>query len=114
MMPCMPSRCVACLVFRRGSPWASQCTGLRQDLGKVKPVPLQKTLLLVNNFVVNTTRFLNHFSAACEDRLLAVSALFLSMDTGPHAPATYGCRRGAGGRCSCSWCGQSVMLELCG
>lgn len=95
MMPCMPS--LACLVFRHGSPLASQCTGLRQDLGKVKPVPLQKTLLLVNNFVVNTTRFLNHFSAACEDRLLAVSALFFvdgywsTVSLIPVAPATYGC-----------------------
>lgn len=51
------------------------------DLSKVKPVPLPKTLLLVNNFVLNTTRFLNHFSTACEDKLLGVSVVVTECNT---------------------------------
>ncbi len=31
------------------------------NYGAINPIPLPKTLLLVNNFVVNTTRFLNRF-----------------------------------------------------
>jgi hypothetical protein len=43
------------------------------DLKKVSPVPLPKTLLVVNNFIINTTRFLNHFSNTCEEKLMRVS-----------------------------------------
>ena len=40
---------------------------------KVKPVPIPKTLLLVNNFVSSTTSFLNHFSNLCEEKLIYIS-----------------------------------------
>jgi len=43
------------------------------DAKKLKPIPSQKTLLLVNNFIINTTRFLNHFSSSCESKLIQVS-----------------------------------------
>ena len=37
------------------------------------PAPLKKTLLLVNQFVIDTTRFLNHFSTLVEEKLQKVS-----------------------------------------
>ena len=40
---------------------------------KVKHVPIPKILLLINNFVSNTTRFLNHFSNLCEEKLIHTS-----------------------------------------
>ena len=43
------------------------------DFTQVNPVPLRKTVLLVNNFVANTVRFLNHFSNTCEEKLTNVS-----------------------------------------
>ena len=36
------------------------------------PVPVKKTLMLVNSFVVQTTRFLNHFSSLAEEKLQGV------------------------------------------
>jgi hypothetical protein len=44
------------------------------DLQKVKPLPIQKSLMLINNFVINTTQFLNAFSETCEKRLSFVSS----------------------------------------
>lgn len=44
------------------------------DLQKVKALPVQKTLLLINNFIVNTTKFLNMFSETCEKRISSVSS----------------------------------------
>jgi hypothetical protein len=43
------------------------------DLSQLPMIPMQKTLLLVNNFVANTTRFLNHFAHECEERIARVS-----------------------------------------
>ena len=43
------------------------------DFTQVSPIPLRKTVLLVNNFVANTVRFLNHFSNTCEEKLTSVS-----------------------------------------
>ncbi|KAJ0405321.1 hypothetical protein P43SY_001080 [Pythium insidiosum] len=43
------------------------------DLTQLPMVPMAKTLLLVNNFVANTTRFLNHFAYECEERIARVS-----------------------------------------
>ena len=37
------------------------------------PVPLRKTLVVVNNFIMTTTGFLNHFSTLCEDKIRKVS-----------------------------------------
>ena len=44
------------------------------DLQKVKPLPIQKTILLLNNFILNTTKFLNAFSETCESRISFVSS----------------------------------------
>lgn len=44
------------------------------DPSRIKPVTLQKTLLLINNFVVNTSIFLNSFSESCEKKISAVSS----------------------------------------
>ncbi|TMW66083.1 hypothetical protein Poli38472_003848 [Pythium oligandrum] len=43
------------------------------DLSQLSMIPMPKTLLLVNNFVANTTRFLNHFAHECEERITRVS-----------------------------------------
>eukprot|EP01120_Amphizonella_sp_Union-15-10_P008885 TRINITY_DN3286_c0_g1_i1.p1 TRINITY_DN3286_c0_g1~~TRINITY_DN3286_c0_g1_i1.p1 ORF type:complete len:240 (+),score=51.84 TRINITY_DN3286_c0_g1_i1:73-792(+) len=39
---------------------------------EVKPIPYPKTLSFVNNFIINTTEFLNHFSYLCEQKLVNV------------------------------------------
>ncbi|RLN88693.1 hypothetical protein BBJ28_00008503 [Nothophytophthora sp. Chile5] len=46
---------------------------LPMDLSQLPAIPMAKSLLLVNNFVANTTRFLNHFAHECEDRMARVS-----------------------------------------
>lgn len=43
------------------------------DLSQLPMIPMSKSLLLVNNFVANTTRFLNHFANECEERIARVS-----------------------------------------
>ena len=43
------------------------------SLYQIKAMPLQKTILAVNNFVINTTSFLNHFSNNCEHKLAKIS-----------------------------------------
>jgi WASH complex subunit CCDC53 len=43
------------------------------DLSQIPCIPMSKSLLLVNNFVANTTRFLNHFANECEERINKVS-----------------------------------------
>ena len=40
---------------------------------QIKPIPIQKTATLVNNFLVNTASFLNSFSDTVEQKLSAVS-----------------------------------------
>jgi len=44
------------------------------DLSQLPSIPAAKSLLLVNNFVANSTRFLNHFANECEERISRVSA----------------------------------------
>jgi WASH complex subunit CCDC53 len=44
------------------------------DPSKIKPVPIQKTLILVNNFVVNSCNFLNQFSEVCEKKISVISS----------------------------------------
>jgi len=39
------------------------------ELKTIEPIQLQKTLVLINNFTVNTVKFLNHFSVVCEEKL---------------------------------------------
>ncbi|CAI5709505.1 unnamed protein product [Peronospora destructor] len=43
------------------------------DLSQLPSIPAAKSLLLINNFVANTTRFLNHFAHECEERITHVS-----------------------------------------
>ena len=43
------------------------------DFSRFDPVPHQTTLHLINNFVLQTTRFLNRFSNVCEEKLANVS-----------------------------------------
>ena len=50
------------------------------DPKKVPPVPLPKTVLLVNNFIATTTRFLNHFSMICEDKLACVGDKIMQLE----------------------------------
>lgn len=50
------------------------------DPKKVPPVPLPKTILLVNNFIATTTRFLNHFSMICEDKLASVGDKIMQLE----------------------------------
>lgn len=37
------------------------------------PIPIKKTLVIVNDFIISTTKFLNHFSTLAEEKLLKVS-----------------------------------------
>ncbi len=43
------------------------------DFKTVESVPYRKTITLVNNFIINTTEFLNKFSYLCEQKLEQVS-----------------------------------------
>ena len=43
------------------------------DYTLVEPLPYKKTLCYVNNFIINTTQFLNRFSYLCEQKLGKVS-----------------------------------------
>eukprot|EP00743_Colponemidia_sp_Colp-15_P005374 GILK01005776.1.p1 GENE.GILK01005776.1~~GILK01005776.1.p1 ORF type:complete len:210 (+),score=35.65 GILK01005776.1:35-631(+) len=39
------------------------------DLNALESVPVKRTIALVNNFIINTSRFINNFSDLCEDKL---------------------------------------------
>lgn len=39
------------------------------DYTEVKPIPHQLTIQFINNFVINTTQFLNKFALTCDDKL---------------------------------------------
>lgn len=39
------------------------------DYTEVKPIPHQLTIQFINNFVVNTTQFLNKFALTCDEKL---------------------------------------------
>ena len=49
---------------------------------KIPPVSVKASLILVNDFISSTTRFLNHFSSLCEERLRAVSRDITRVETG--------------------------------
>ncbi|TDH73465.1 hypothetical protein CCR75_002067 [Bremia lactucae] len=57
----------------RASPPIEEDSELPMDLSQLPSIPVAKSLLLINNFVANTTRFLNHFAYECEDRIMRVS-----------------------------------------
>lgn len=46
---------------------------LEPALSNMQPIPLKKTLMIVNNFIINTTEFMNKFTVLCEGKLSAVS-----------------------------------------
>ena len=50
-----------------------QIDSMAQAQGRTHTMPLKNTVMLVNTFVVNTTQFLNHFSALAEEKLASVS-----------------------------------------
>lgn len=41
---------------------------------QIKPIPVQKSLVLINNFIVNTSLFLNSFSESVEQKISSVSS----------------------------------------
>jgi len=43
------------------------------DYTKVEPLPFQKTLVLVNDFIIKTTQFLNRFASLSEQKLSEVT-----------------------------------------
>ena len=47
----------------------------------MKAVPIQKTILAVNNFIVNTTVFLNNFSSDCEGKFMKISSRITDLET---------------------------------
>ena len=55
-------------------------TGALQDLRHCRPIPIKKRII-VNNFVVNTTRFLNRFSKIVDEKLLKVSNNISRLET---------------------------------
>lgn len=56
-------------------------TNSLQNLKELEPVPHRKTLILLNNFVVNTTRFLNSFLVLSDDKLSEVSDQVSRLET---------------------------------
>lgn len=48
------------------------CGAMAEDLRR--PVPSKEHLLLINNFIIESTRFLNHFSSVAEEKLRRVSS----------------------------------------
>lgn len=48
---------------------------------QIKAVPIQKTILAVNNFIVNTTIFLNNFSNDCEGKFIKISSRITDLET---------------------------------
>lgn len=50
-------------------------------LSSIQPIPTKKTLMLVNNFIVNTVDFINKFSALCERKLAKISLHTQKLET---------------------------------
>lgn len=51
------------------------------DPHRTPAVPIKKTLVFVNDFIINTTRFLNHFSTIAEEKLLKASQDITRLET---------------------------------
>lgn len=43
------------------------------EKSKEDPIPTRKLMMIVNDYVVNSTRFVNRFHAVCEEKLQTVS-----------------------------------------
>ena len=50
------------------------------DKKVIKPVPLQKTLILVNNFLVHTADLFNSFSSTVEDKISNISSKITELE----------------------------------
>merc|ERR1712113_304546 len=50
-------------------------------MDSLQPVPVKKTLLIVNTFVVNTAAFLNKFVSTCESKLHKIHTDIQRMET---------------------------------
>ena len=48
-------------------------TSKLRDLKECRPIPIRKSLVLVNHFMVSTVRFMNRFCTLCEEKLSKVS-----------------------------------------
>lgn len=46
---------------------------LEPALANIPPIPIKKTLMIVNNFIINTTEFINKFAVLCERKLATIS-----------------------------------------
>jgi WASH complex subunit CCDC53 len=51
------------------------------DTSRSPPIPIKRTLVLVNEFVTSTTRFLNHLYTLSEERLQDVSRKIKRVET---------------------------------
>jgi WASH complex subunit CCDC53 len=51
------------------------------DYNTVEPIPYNKTVSIVNHFVINTTQFLNKFSYLCETKLATVARNLERLET---------------------------------
>jgi len=49
------------------------------DPTQIKPAPIQNTLLLINQFVVQTTMFLNAFSSTVETKICKVRYVLITL-----------------------------------
>ena len=71
----------ACLQGKMADAGPTQAAVSSGDGGDAHPaLPVKKTLLLVNNFVVHTTQFLNHFSALAEEKLQRVQNNIVTLE----------------------------------
>jgi hypothetical protein len=52
----------------------------QQDHTMIKKVAIPKTLLLLNNFVANTTNYLNEFSESCEHKISNISVKLTQLE----------------------------------
>ena len=50
------------------------------DKKVTQPVPLQKTRILVNNFLVNTADLFNSFSSTVEDKISNISSKITELE----------------------------------
>ena len=55
--------------------------GKLHDLKVCNPIPHRKVLVMINTFVVTTTRFLNRFANLCDDKLSDVSSDIAKLQT---------------------------------
>jgi len=69
-------------------------TSINEDLGNLElssgdvvdpkelaPIPLRKTLVVINNYIGRTTQFLNHFHSFCEEKLQNLSRSLFKVET---------------------------------